>query len=160
TILNPRTSGLVGAPNYEAIACDWAPRQGRSGGGLYTSDGYLAGVCDFAEPRGNTGLYAAPRSIYKILDRNDMSDLYRPANAGDGRLLASKDRTGRSPRRTGSHAPPVTIARAQSPDREESRERPKGQQDLRPGRTAASVAGAAKGSKWQPAKGPAAELGP
>ena len=37
-----------------------APKQGRSGGGLYTSDGYVAGVCDFAEPQGNHGLYAAP----------------------------------------------------------------------------------------------------
>ena len=65
---------------YEAIECQFAPKQGRSGGGLYTEDGYLAGVCDFAEPRGNHGFYATPRSIYNILDRNDLMALYTPAN--------------------------------------------------------------------------------
>ena len=49
---------LSGNPNYEAIECDVAPKEGRSGGGLYTIDGYVTGVCNFAEPQGNHGLYA------------------------------------------------------------------------------------------------------
>src|SRR5207245_1260906 len=69
TIVSPSMHGLAGNPQYEAIECITAPKQGRSGGGLYTSDGYIAGVCDFAEPRGNHGLYATPTSIYSILDR-------------------------------------------------------------------------------------------
>ena len=34
---------LSGNPNYEAIECDIAPKEGRSGGGLYTIDGYVVG---------------------------------------------------------------------------------------------------------------------
>lgn len=77
-IVNPRMKGLGGNPAYEAIECTKAPKQGRSGGGLFTEDGYVAGVCDFAEPRGDHGLYATPRSIYAILDRNKLMALYDP----------------------------------------------------------------------------------
>ena len=41
------------------------PKEGRSGGGLYTSDGYVAGVCDFADPSERVGLYAVPEAIHK-----------------------------------------------------------------------------------------------
>ena len=66
---------------YRAIQCEKPPAQGRSGGGLFTPEGLLAGVTDFQSPSDNSGLYAHPRSIYAILDRNDMSDLYREAAA-------------------------------------------------------------------------------
>ena len=88
TISQPSVRGLVGNPNYEAIECKRAPKQGRSGGGLYTPDGYVAGVCDFAEPRGNHGLYASPRSIHRLLDRNRLTALYAPATGRSGTLLA------------------------------------------------------------------------
>ena len=39
------------------------PKEGRSGGGLYTTDGYVAGVCDFADPNEHVGLYAVPEAI-------------------------------------------------------------------------------------------------
>ncbi|HEX8201941.1 MAG TPA: sigma-70 family RNA polymerase sigma factor [Isosphaeraceae bacterium] len=55
---------------YEAIECRHAPKQGRSGGGLFTLEGDLAGVCNFADPSNDVGLYAAPRSLYRLLDRN------------------------------------------------------------------------------------------
>ena len=42
-ISQPSVRGLVGNPNYEAIECKRAPKQGRSGGGLYTPDGYRRG---------------------------------------------------------------------------------------------------------------------
>jgi hypothetical protein len=113
TIVNPSMRGLSGNALYEAIECNFAPKQGRSGGGLYTSDGYIAGVCDFAEPRGNHGLYATPTSIYHILDRNNLSVCYAPVKTASPALLAS-DRSG-SRRRS---AP--AIARGQSPDRDES----------------------------------------
>jgi hypothetical protein len=113
-ILDPQMRGLSGNPNYQAIECMIAPKQGRSGGGLFTTDGYLAGVCNFAEPRGNHGLYATPRSIYKVLDRNNMMALYAPVTSGSASLVA--DRGARPSRRGGS---PITVARGQSPDREE-----------------------------------------
>ncbi len=68
--------GLAGNPSYEAIECRIAPKQGRTGGGLFTTDGYLAGVCNFAAPQADQGLYATPMSIYRLLDRNGLSHLY------------------------------------------------------------------------------------
>jgi len=98
---------------YEAIECRFAPKQGRSGGGLYDEKGYLAGVCDFAEPQGDHGFYATPRSIYHILDHNNLMALYAPGGRpGSGALLAS---TRPEPRRTR----PPSIARAQSPEGDE-----------------------------------------
>ncbi len=67
------TSGLVGEPTYEGIACSSAPKQGRTGGGLFTTDGYLAGVCNFAEPQNDLGLYARPKAIYSILKKNGLA---------------------------------------------------------------------------------------
>ena len=92
TIINrPRIQNfLQGNPTYEAIECDVAPKQGRSGGGLFTDDGYIAGVCNFAEPQGNHGLYATPRSIYSLLDRNNLMALYAPVSRGSGTLVADR----------------------------------------------------------------------
>ncbi|HZW29092.1 MAG TPA: trypsin-like peptidase domain-containing protein, partial [Isosphaeraceae bacterium] len=112
-ILNPRMKGLAGKPAYEAIECQTAPKQGRSGGGLFTTDYYLAGVCNFAEPRGNVGLYATPRSIYTLLDRNGLTALYAPVTSGSSTLLAD----GRAPSPSRGEAAPN--ARLQSPDRDE-----------------------------------------
>jgi hypothetical protein len=122
-ILNPRMHGLSGNPAYEAIACWNAPKQGRSGGGLFTADFYIAGVCNFAEPRGNHGLYAAPRSIYQILDRNKLVALYAPVgNGSDSGTLLADDRPptrSPSPRPDQPRRAPTPVARDQSPDPEE-----------------------------------------
>ena len=106
---------LQGNPTYEAIECDVAPKQGRSGGGLFTDDGYIAGICNFAEPQGNHGLYATPRSIYNLLDRNNLAALYTPPSRGADTLLANGGGAAQ-PRRKA----PVAVARAQSPDHEET----------------------------------------
>jgi thiol-disulfide isomerase/thioredoxin len=116
-IRNPGLRGILsGNSTYEAIECTSAPKQGRSGGGLFTTDGYVAGVCDFAEPRGNHGLYASPRSIHHLLDRNNLTALYAPADRQGGTLLAG---AGKDAARRGAPAKPAAIARAQSPDRDE-----------------------------------------
>jgi hypothetical protein len=79
SIVQPLMHGfLSGNTAYEAIECRVAPKQGRSGGGLFTADGYVAGVCNFAETQGDHGLYATPRSIYGLLDRNSLTALYAP----------------------------------------------------------------------------------
>jgi|GEM_PF-1329020 len=70
SIVSPIVRGLVGNPKYQAIECQFAPSQGRSGGGLFDRDGRLVGVCNFAEPKGNVGFYADARSIYALIDRN------------------------------------------------------------------------------------------
>jgi thiol-disulfide isomerase/thioredoxin len=113
-IVNPQMRGLSGNDAYQAIECLIAPKQGRSGGGLFTTDGYIAGVCNFAEPRGDHGLYATPRSIYGLLDRNRLMALYAPVSSGSGTLLA--DRGKRQQRDDG----PITIARGQSPEPQDS----------------------------------------
>ncbi len=117
TIINrPRIQNfLSGNAVYEAIECRVAPKQGRSGGGLFTTDGYIAGVCNFAEPQGNHGLYATPRSIYNLLDRNDLMALYAPPSRGSGTLVADN----RRPRQPRLDAPD-SVARSQSPDHEEA----------------------------------------
>jgi len=115
SILRPRMQGfLSGNSTYEAVECMIAPKQGRSGGGLFTEDGYIAGICNFAEPQGDHGLYATPRSIYSLLDRNNLVVLYAPVTRGSGPLLAD-GRSGSRSRRTA----PVSVARSQSPDQEE-----------------------------------------
>ncbi|RUL88573.1 thioredoxin domain-containing protein [Tautonia sociabilis] len=74
---------VPGKRNYDAIECLHSPKQGRSGGGLFTEDGYVAGVCNFAFDRSvGRGLYASPKSIYAILDRNNMSHLYEERRPG------------------------------------------------------------------------------
>ena len=126
-ILNPRMQGLAGNPSYEAIECWKAPKQGRSGGGLFTTDYYIAGVCNFAEPRGDHGLYATPRSIYSMLDRNNLTALYAPVSRGSATLVAD----GRSPSESSPSRPLparprrslTPIARSQSPDSDEPQTR-------------------------------------
>jgi thiol-disulfide isomerase/thioredoxin len=121
-ILNPRMQGLTGNPTYEAIECLTAPKEGRSGGGLFTTDFYVAGVCNFAEPRGNHGLYATPRSIYYLLDRNNLMALYAPVTRGSGTLVAdnrSPSPAPAAPSRPRARPTYTPIARSQSPDAEE-----------------------------------------
>ncbi len=89
-----------------------APKQGRSGGGLFTTDGYITGVCNFAEPQGNHGLYATPRSIYALLDRNKLSALYAPpSRESDTSTLAANSRARGSTRPTRSRDPSLPTTR-------------------------------------------------
>jgi len=107
-ITDPLVQGAGGHSEHLAIQCKYSPKQGRSGGGLFTDDGYVAGVCNFAYlPTIGLGLYAAPASIYRILDRNGLSDLYEPVRSSNPRNqgLAIADR-GRSKDREGRGAAP------------------------------------------------------
>ena len=67
---------------FHIIECETAPKQGRSGGGLFTDDGYVAGVCDFADPQHGNGLYAVPAVDLRLLDRNQLDGPVRPVGAG------------------------------------------------------------------------------
>lgn len=67
----------LGADNIE---CTGVPVEGRSGGGLFTKDGLLIGVCNAADPNHREGLYAGIKPIHTILDRCKLTALYRPAN--------------------------------------------------------------------------------
>ena len=54
------------------------PVDGRSGGGLFASDGTLIGVCNAADEQQDEGLYAALGPIHAELDRAGLAFVYRP----------------------------------------------------------------------------------
>lgn len=58
------------------------PVQGRSGGGLFSADGYVIGVCNAADPSDNEGLYAGLPSIHAELERSKLACLFRPGEKG------------------------------------------------------------------------------
>ncbi|WP_406698975.1 sigma-70 family RNA polymerase sigma factor [Singulisphaera sp. Ch08] len=73
-VTNPKVL-LSSEAQYYGIECNFAPKPGRSGGGLFTTDGFVAGVSNYAEPQGNRGFYAVPESIYHLLARNEPASL-------------------------------------------------------------------------------------
>ncbi len=88
---------------YSATECSHPPLQGRSGGGLFTLDGRLVGVCDFNDgPRGKHGLYAAPATIHTFINRNRMQVCYAGnRDTGDRRAIARGNDRGRGRDRDG-----------------------------------------------------------
>ncbi len=108
-VVNPESRLLLNNKPYEAVECEHEPIQGRSGGGLFTIDGFVAGVCDMAVVGGKRGLYATPRSIHTLLARNNLDRVYKrqTQDMENGRMLASAD----TPRR-----PTPRVERAQSGD--------------------------------------------
>lgn len=74
----------LGVSNLEIAG---APIDGRSGGGLFDSQGRLIGVCNAADYQGDVGIYAGPGSIRWQLDRVDLAGLYQsPAAASPGSI--------------------------------------------------------------------------
>ena len=60
------------------IECTGIPVQGRSGGGLFNTDGELIGICIAADPEGQRGLYAHVHAVHKLLDECGLAALYQP----------------------------------------------------------------------------------
>ncbi len=91
TILDPRVgmSNTQTKQSFATIKCRFQPKEGRSGGGLYTSDGYVAGVCDFADPNEHVGLYAVPEAIHRLLDQQPTDSPLQGTDQGGDVLLAS-----------------------------------------------------------------------
>ena len=113
TILDPRIgmSNTSTKKSFATIKCAHQPKEGRSGGGLFTSDGYVAGVCDFADPNEHVGLYAVPEAIHRMLDKNQYTALYKAPTSGNNALLAANANRPRTSR--------GTTARGQSPETDE-----------------------------------------
>jgi len=63
-----------GKPNYTAAG---QPVDGRSGGGLFTAEGLLIGICNAADPADDEGLYAGLASIHWQLDQIGQSEIYQ-----------------------------------------------------------------------------------
>ena len=79
----------VGAPNLQVA---FQPVQGRSGGGLFTPDGQVVGVCYAADPEGNEGLFASPPALREELDRVGLSFVYRDGQHRNGRSDTTNSR--------------------------------------------------------------------
>lgn len=63
-----------GRPNFTAAG---APIDGRSGGGLFTAEGLLIGICNAADPQADEGLYAGLAAIHWQLDQIGQSEIYQ-----------------------------------------------------------------------------------
>jgi thiol-disulfide isomerase/thioredoxin len=63
-----------GPANIEAAG---QPVIGRSGGGLFSADGQLIGVCNLADPKDNEGIYAALSLLHENLDKIGQSRIYQ-----------------------------------------------------------------------------------
>lgn len=59
------------------VECTGTPIQGRSGGGLFTVDGEVAGVCVLADPAARRGLYTSLETVHALLDRCGLSSIFR-----------------------------------------------------------------------------------
>jgi len=81
----------LGPPNIEVAG---QPIDGRSGGGLFASDGRLIGICNAADPADNEGIYAGLPTIHWELDRIGQRHIY--ASTGQPLLADS------------NHLPPVS----------------------------------------------------
>jgi thiol-disulfide isomerase/thioredoxin len=90
-----------GPPNLTVAG---QPVEGRSGGGLFSPEGYVIGVCNAREPEQQEGLFAAPAAIYAELDHDQLAFVYKtPSGTLDGAR-------GMPP---ATHAEPVAAANAE-----------------------------------------------
>ncbi len=64
----------LGAPNLQVAD---QPVSGRSGGGLFSQEGYLIGVCNAADPADREGLFSALPAIHAQLDEAGLQFVYQ-----------------------------------------------------------------------------------
>ena len=66
---------FLGPPNLQVAG---QPVQGRSGGGLFSAEGYLIGVCNAGAPEDDEGLFAALPAIHAELNQLGLSKFCLP----------------------------------------------------------------------------------
>lgn len=66
--LQTRVSKLKPYLGADNLTCDVPPAKGRSGGGLFSLDGTLIGVCSAADPERTEGLYTGHEAVLQLLD--------------------------------------------------------------------------------------------
>jgi len=77
TVRRSQVNAFGGAQESPSLWVAGQPVEGRSGGGLFSSEGYVIGVCNAADPSNKEGLFAAPVSIYAELDRDKLAFVYQ-----------------------------------------------------------------------------------
>ena len=71
----------AGPPNLQVAG---QPTEGRSGGGLFTSDGLVIGVCNARDPQDQEGFFAALETICAQLDDAHMAFAYQSPKGFEG----------------------------------------------------------------------------
>lgn len=66
---------FLGPPNLQVAG---QPVQGRSGGGLFSAEGYLIGVCNAADPEDDEGLFAALAAVHAELNQHSLAKFCLP----------------------------------------------------------------------------------
>lgn len=68
---------VTSTTRYKAgfVECTGTPNQGRSGGGLFSTDGRVLGVCVLADPKARRGLYAGLPAVQALLDRSGLATI-------------------------------------------------------------------------------------
>ncbi|HEV3301930.1 MAG TPA: trypsin-like peptidase domain-containing protein [Planctomycetaceae bacterium] len=59
----------------DTIECTGIPVKGRSGGGLFTTNGHVVGICTNADPTEGKGVYAGLKPIHDLLRKAGLADL-------------------------------------------------------------------------------------
>ena len=90
TVMRGRINAVNKYLGPDNLTASGRPVDGRSGGGLFSADGYLVGVCNAADPQSEEGLYAAYRSIHDELDQSGLSFVYQSRPRID--RVATRDR--------------------------------------------------------------------
>ena len=81
-----RLNRFNGPPNIEVAG---QPVEGRSGGGLFSPEGYVIGICNAADPEDREGYFGATASVYAELDREKLASVYQsPAGRAIGTLTS------------------------------------------------------------------------
>jgi S1-C subfamily serine protease len=105
-----------GKPNFTAAG---QPIDGRSGGGLFSSEGYLIGICNAADPADDEGLYAGLASIHWQLDQIGQAEVYQRAAQLAAATTAAPPASAAAPGvmlTSGQSQPQMPAAFAASPD--------------------------------------------
>ncbi len=95
----------VGHPNIEILG---HPVDGRSGGGLFTQDGQLIGICNAADVQEDRGIYASLPTIHLALDRIGQQAVYQEGTPPPAALARGPHRSPAIPAPTSG--PPIRPA--------------------------------------------------
>jgi thiol-disulfide isomerase/thioredoxin len=80
TVKETKVTSVNRYSGAENVEVDFQPVQGRSGGGLFTPDGLVVGVCYAADPEASEGLFAALPALCSELEHNGLSFVCRSPN--------------------------------------------------------------------------------
>ena len=69
--------------SFHYVQVSGAPVGGRSGGGLFSAEGYLIGVCVTACPTVNDGHFVPPHVIRRVLDELKLAYIYQNPSLGE-----------------------------------------------------------------------------